>query len=106
MLVPHGVASVAGPVPTQTCLPVEHEVWPAWQGFASGLHGTIAAHARHAPLRHTWLVPHKVPSVAGVPVSSHVACPPEHAITPTSQGLLEGTQDAPGVQGEHIPSLQ
>jgi hypothetical protein len=70
------------------------------------LHESIAVHETHAPVRHTALVPHEVPSVARLPVSLHVACPPEHMVVPWLQGLPGGTQGALTVQGAQLPLLQ
>jgi hypothetical protein len=89
----------------QTCIPVVHEVVPALQGSPPGLHATLAAQLLQVPLRHTWFVPHAVPLEAGIPVSMHVAVPPEHAMVPWLQGLLGGGHEEPGVQGAHTPAL-
>ena len=105
-MTPQGVPSVAFDRPVQTELPVEHDVVPFLQGLSGGLQAVPPAQATHCPPEHTSFVPHAVPSLATVPMSLHIATPPEHEMAPTWHGLAAGEQAAPSEHGAHPPSLQ
>jgi hypothetical protein len=77
----HPVPSAAFVAPPHVCVPVEHDVVPAWQTLPPGLHPTFAVHATHDPLSQTMFVPHDVP-LATLPVELHVGVPVEQLVVP------------------------
>jgi hypothetical protein len=102
---PQGVPSDAMPVTEHVCTPVAQDVTPIWQTFPPGLHAPPAKHARHAPLLHTALLPHTVPSGA-LAVTTHTAAPVEQEVAPTWQAFPGGLHTAPAAQLTQAPLLQ
>ena len=99
-LVPHDVPLAAlVPVSVHTGTPVVHEVNPTWHGLV-GVQVDPPAHALHAPLSQTSLVPHTVPFGACVPVSVHVGVLPEQSRVPVSHALagVHGDESAHALQ--------
>jgi hypothetical protein len=104
--VPQGVVLGAFPVLSQTADPLAHDVCPTKHGFPLGLQAVPAVHATHAPLSHTSLVPHAAPFAIGLPVSVHVACPPEQETVPSWHAFEVGVQPAPFVHAWQTPLSQ
>jgi hypothetical protein len=61
-VVPQGVPATTDRTGVQTDVPVPHAVTPSTQAPAGGVHGSSAAHATHAPARHTLSTPQEEPS--------------------------------------------
>jgi len=104
--VPHDVVFEAFPVIMQTEVPLAHVVSPTRHGLPPGLHAVPAVQATHAPLSQTSFVPHAAPLAFALPVSVHVACPPEHETVPSWHGFDVGVQSAPFVHAWQAPLSQ
>jgi len=102
--VPHARPLATGPLSVQVCIPVAHEVVPAWQGFGGlpGVQLALAVQDTHVPALQTSLLPHVAPFAAFAPVSTHVEAPVLHDVSPVWHGLA-GVQAVPAVQATHDP---
>jgi hypothetical protein len=104
MPVPHDVPCVTSvPVSVHTG-PLEQVSFPTWHGLL-GVHAAPCVHATHEPLAHTMLLPHEVPSVTCLAVSTQMDVPVEQLVVPWSQAL-PGVHERPSVHEAHEPSLQ
>lgn len=79
----------------------EHEVVPAWHGFA-GTQEAPAAQGTHAPPMQTLLAPHDVPFWT-LPVSRQTGAPVLHTIAPERHGLPATRQAAPLLHATQAP---
>jgi len=102
-LLPQAVPAALLPLSAHTDVPVLHEVLPVLHALL-GVQVRFAVHAVQAPVLHTRLVPHAVPSAIEVDVSWHTGAPLEHESLPVWQGLA-GVQLAPSVHETQLAEL-
>jgi hypothetical protein len=101
------VVPFASAVPfTQTEVPLEQEVAPAWHSVSGCVVQVwFAAQATHDPALQTWSVPQIVPFGFAGPFT-HCEVPVEHSVTPPWQSWSGcAVQAFPAVQDTHVPAL-
>ena len=72
---------MALPVPTQSDVPVAHDVEPSLQILLFGLHVVFSTQVTQLPFKHTRFIPHGLPLLTVDPVSVQLG-DPEHDCVP------------------------
>jgi hypothetical protein len=102
-LAPQGVPSESEVIASLQTAPLALHDWvPMWQGLL-GTQLVPALHATHVPPKHTFPLPHIVPS-GWLAESMHTETPVAQEVVPTLQGVADW-QAWPALQPPQVPLL-